>query len=93
MINWDRTCFGSVKKKVRELKLELESLQKQPFTSEVKERRKALKNELESLLLMNLRYSRPGTRQRQRLKMLWVLWDIELLKLTRSLAERLLLMR
>lgn len=66
LINWDRTEFGSVMKKVRELKFELEKLQKQPFTAAVKENTRKIKLELEGVL------DREEILWKQRAKMQWL---------------------
>lgn len=47
LINWDRHNFGSVSKKVRELRSELEDLQQKDFTAAVKIRVPDIKKELE----------------------------------------------
>lgn len=50
LMNWDRNGFGQVKKRIRELREELEKSQLQPFTAAVKRRSSDLKKELEECL-------------------------------------------
>lgn len=50
LVNWDRSRFGQVKTKVKELKAELENLHRQQFTADVKQRTVEVKRELEEQL-------------------------------------------